>query len=94
MRRAAKVDVNQGEIVQALRKIGAFVQPIHRLGQGVPDLLVGFRQRWVVLEVKRDAKAKLTQDEADWHAEVRGRAPVFVVTSPLEAISFLQGIAP
>lgn len=92
MRRAARVDANQAEIVKELRKIGAFVQPIHRLGQGVPDLLVSFRQRWLVMELKRDAKANLTPYEAKWVG--KQRAPVFIVTSPLEAVEFLQRVQP
>ena len=43
MRRAARVDRNQAEIVVALRAGGASVQPLHAVGKGVPDLLVGWR---------------------------------------------------
>lgn len=56
---AAKADVNQPEIVAALRKAGATVWHI-----GWPmDLLVGFNDRTLVLEVKRDAKARHTDDQ-------------------------------
>lgn len=41
MRRAAKVDDNQGEIVQALKHTSARIQHLHQLGGGCPDLLVG-----------------------------------------------------
>lgn len=90
MRRAARTDSNQDAIVQALRKMGAFVQPLHRVGQGCPDLAVAWRQRWYLFEVKRDAKAKLTPDEKQWFSDVGGRAPVYVVTNALEAINFMQ----
>ncbi|HJP47915.1 hypothetical protein [Acinetobacter venetianus] len=43
MRRAAKIDANQTEIVKALRKFGASVQSLASTGKGCPDLLVGFR---------------------------------------------------
>lgn len=39
--RAAKVDKNQPEIVEALRAEGAVVQHLHAVGVGCPDLLVG-----------------------------------------------------
>lgn len=94
MRYAARVDVNQPEIVKALRKLGAFVHCLHREGQGCPDLLVGWRQRWWLFEVKRDSKAELTQDEKDWHAAVAGRAPVYIVTSPIEAVRFITDQMP
>jgi hypothetical protein len=46
---AAKVDANQAAVVAALRKIGASVQPLHGVGAGVPDLLVGFQGRnWLI----------------------------------------------
>ena len=52
MRRAAKVDANQAEIVQALRQIGAVVQSLAAVGNGCPDLLVGYRNRLFLLELK------------------------------------------
>lgn len=80
MRRAAKVDANQAEIVAALRKIGATVQPLHAVGQGCPDLLVGWRGMTSLLEVKDGNKPpsarKLTEDQERWHAEWRGQVAV------------------
>lgn len=67
MRRAAAVDINQGAIVAGLRRMGASVQTLHRVGDGCPDLLVGFRGRNYLFEVKRNAKAQLTPMEKDWH---------------------------
>jgi hypothetical protein len=92
VRRAARVDANQGEIVKALRQIGCTVTPLHRVGQGVSDLLVSFRQRWVVLECKAKSKDDLTPDQVKWIG--LQRAPVFIATSPLEAVTLLQSIAP
>jgi hypothetical protein len=96
VRYAARVDDNQGEIVKALRKIGAVVTPIHRLGGGVSDLLVSFRQKWWVLEVKDGKKPPservLTPDEKRWIGEQK--APVYIVTSAAEAVQFLNDVAP
>ena len=52
LRRAAKVDANQNEIVDALRKIGVSVLHLHQVGKGCPDLLCWHRHRYVLLEVK------------------------------------------
>lgn len=94
--RVRRVDDNQVEIVKALRKIGAEVTHLHTLGKGVSDLLVSFRQRWLVLEVKDGSKPpskrELTPDEKEWIA--KQHAPVFIVNSPIEAVTFLQGIKP
>jgi hypothetical protein len=96
VRRAARVDANQAEIVAALRRVGATVQPLHAVGKGCPDLLVGFRQKNFLFEVKDGrrppSERKLTTDEARWIGGWRG--PVVVVTSAFEAIGFLQGVAP
>lgn len=90
MRRAAKVDANQGEIVDALRRIGAMVQSLAQLGKGVPDILVAFRGKWWVAEIKDGSKPpsaqKLTKDEAEWHAKFNQAAKVCVWKSTEEAL--------
>lgn len=43
MRRRARVDDNQAEIVKVLRQLGATVRPTHTVGDGFPDLVVGWR---------------------------------------------------
>lgn len=96
MRRAARVDENQAEIVEALRKIGAVVTPLHKVGEGVSDLLVSFRQRWFVLEVKNPSKPKADQELTPAQKKWVGlqRAPVVIVKSSLEAVGFLHGVTP
>lgn len=88
MRRAARVDVNQAEIVHALRCVGASVQSLAAVGQGVPDLLVGRRGVNFLLEVKDgDApmgQQRLTEHQADWHARWSG--DVRIVRSVDEAL--------
>ena len=77
-RRAAKVDGNQGDIVAALEAVGASVQSLAAVGNGCPDLLVGFRGTNFVIEVKDPAqpanKRRLNSHQKPWHAEWRGRA--------------------
>ena len=90
MRRAAKVDRNQSEIVQALRSVGASVYSLAAVGDGIPDLLIGFRRSTYLLEVK-DGKKKpsareLTPDQVRFHSEWFGGACV-VVNSVPEALA-------
>jgi Holliday junction resolvase len=91
MRRAAKIDANQTEIVKALRQVGASVQSLAATGKGVPDLLVGFRGKNLLLEVKDGGKVKserkLTPDQVEWHQGWRGH--VAVVESVEQAIKVL-----
>lgn len=62
MRYAARTDANQTEIVAALRKAGAYVWVI-----GLPvDLLVGYKDRTFLVEVKTTSKKRLTSLQADF----------------------------
>ena len=62
MRRAARVDANQEAVVSALRAAGAYVWII-----GLPvDLLVGFRDRTYLMEIKVGPRKKLTVLQEDF----------------------------
>ena len=82
MRIAAKVDGNQAEIVDALRKIGCSVQPLHMVGKGCPDLLVGISGRTYPVEIKNGSK--LTDAQVKWHRSWRGG--VWVLNSVDDAL--------
>ena len=92
MRRAAKVDANQTEIVKALRQVGASVQSLASTGQGCPDLLVGIRGINYLIEVKDGQKVKsarkLTPDQVVWHESWRGR--VYVAESVEQALEIIK----
>lgn len=92
MRRAAKVDANQTEIVKALRQVGASVQSLASTGQGCPDLLVGIRGTNYLIEVKDGQKVKsarkLTPDQVVWHESWRGR--VYVAESVEQALEIIK----
>lgn len=90
-RTAARIDSNQPEIIQALRKVGASVAPTHMVGKGFPDVVVGFRSQNFLLEIKDGGKARskrqLTDDERDWHLTWQGDARVVEsVNDALKAI--------
>jgi len=93
VRRAAKIDANQTEIVSALRSIGCSVQLLHAVGKGCPDLLVGRNQTNYLIEVKDGAKVpsqrKLTSDQVEWHSLWQGNA--IVVKSVNEAVAAVGG---
>lgn len=48
MRRATRTDINQAEIVAALRNVGTAVQHLHTLGKGTLDLLVGYVEKYLI----------------------------------------------
>lgn len=95
MRRAAKVDDNQGAIVAALRRAGAAVQSLAMVGNGCPDLLVSFRGRTLVLEVKDGSKVpsarRLTPKEEAWSSTWPGEW--HLVESPEDALRAIGAVA-
>lgn len=92
MRRAAKIDANQPEIVETLRAYGCAVQSLAAIGRGCPDLLAW--SPWVgaqLLEVKDGSKPpsarRLTPDQVEYHAKWKG--PIHIVTTPEEALTVM-----
>jgi len=92
MRRAAKVDRNQAEIVEALRNAGASVYCTHAVGQGFPDLCVGYYGHTVLVECKDGTKppsaCKLTPAQESFFESFDGNA--IVVFSPEDALDKLE----
>lgn len=94
--RKASADANQPGIVKALRGVGATVQHLHKVGEGCPDILVGYRGVNTLIEIKDGSKPpsarKLTKPQVKWHAEWKGQ--VCVVTSVDEALQVVVGYVP
>ena len=88
VRKRGKVDGPQGDIVRALRGIGCDVLSLASLGNGAPDLLCGNRERYFLLEVKAKG-GKLTPAQEVFHEAWRG--PIFIVTTPQEALRVVLG---
>lgn len=91
---ARNVDANQGQVVAALRKLGAVVHITSGLGGGFPDLVVLHRGRLLLVEVKDGSKApsdrKLTPAEQVFHRLFAGH--VHIVESVEQALALL-GVA-
>jgi hypothetical protein len=96
MRRAGRIDANQGAIVAALRAAGASVAITSGAGGGLPDLLVGWRGETLLMELKNPDVPKrdkqLTPAEAYFVEHWRGR-PVVIVESVEDALKAL-GVKP
>lgn len=75
MRRIARTDANQPDIVAGLRAAGVSVEPLHYAGRGVPDLLVGRAGCNYLIEVKA-ADGLLTPDQVAWHTAWAGQVAV------------------
>lgn len=92
MRYAAKRDLAEGPILAALEKVGAQVWPLDY----PVDLLVRFRERWHLLEVKTGrgktlAIAKDKRQEAQINFIQTTRTPI--VRTPQEALEAIGAVA-
>lgn len=96
MRLAAKVDANQPEIVEVLRRVGCTVESLHRVGNGVPDLLVYAPNlgRNVLVEIKDGtlppSKRRLTAQQRKWHRS--WPRDVYVIHSVEEALRLVGAL--
>lgn len=92
MRRAARRDDGEDEIVKALREAGAVVRVVTQ-GDGIPDLLVGYNGFTILMEVKDGTKPpsarKLTEAEEKFFMEWTGGMLV-IVNSVEEALEVLK----
>ena len=83
-----RVDLNQAEIIAALRAAGAVVWDCHCLGHGFPDLVASYDGKNHLIEVK-GPKGRLTAAEQkfidNWDA------PVHVVRTLEDALAVLHG---
>lgn len=79
-----KRDGNEAEIVKAMEAIGATVNKIN--GRDIPDLLVSYRGKWFVMEVKTKI-GKLREGQERFQQV--NCAPVYVVRTSDEAIEVL-----
>lgn len=95
MRRAAKIDRNQPEIVAALLAVGCSVDVLPG-GNGRPDLLVGIAGTNALLEVKDGSlppsERRLNALQKNWHANWKGKAHVVeTIEQALEIVAFYRG---
>jgi hypothetical protein len=94
-RYSRKVDANHSELVKLWRDMGATVWDLSGVGKGIADVLVGWRGRWVPVEIKDGTKPpsarRLTPAQILLHGEIRHKElPLYVVTNEEEALAILN----
>ena len=91
-----RVDQNQQQIIDCLRRTGASVQVLSEFGRGVPDLLIGITTHQgkavnVLVEIKNPAgRCDLTDAERRWISAWRGQ--VAICRTPEEVLAVLEDI--
>ena len=86
---AKKVDINQKDIVKALRENNADVFLLHMVGQGIPDLMVAYEGHTILMEVKDGEDKLLTPQQIKFFAAWQG-GPLFRVNSVQDALEVIK----
>lgn len=95
MRRAARVDDNQKDLVDELRQVpGVSIQHLHAQGMGCPDILAGWRGANYLFEIKdpskRPSERTLTPMQERWHLQWSGQ--VNVIHSADDALKIMGAL--
>lgn len=69
-----RVDENQSQIIHTFIALGASVLNLSRVGEGCPDILLGYRKHSVLCEIKRNEKAPYTEPQIRFMQNWRGGA--------------------
>jgi Holliday junction resolvase len=85
--RAHRHDLNQSAIVRVLRDAGATVVITADIGGGFPDLVVGWRGKTYLVEVKN--LTQLSEKQLEFIERWRG-GPVIVLRTVDDVVRFLQ----
>jgi Holliday junction resolvase len=85
--RAHRRDLNQSAIVRALRDAGATVVITADVGGGFPDLVVGWRGKTYLVEVKN--LTQLSAKQLEFIERWRG-GPIIVLRTVDDVVRFLQ----
>lgn len=90
----ARVDTNHKEIVAALRQAGATVVSLAAMKHGCPDLLVGYEGETLLMEIKKDAKAKFKPAQLEFMSKWKGGAVSRVdsVDAAIRALGIIQKV--
>ena len=89
---AKRTDANHTQIIKQLRKIpGISVFSTHMVGNGFPDIVVGYKGVNYLIELKDGNKSKsrkkLTEDEKYFHLKWTG--PILVAESLDDILDFI-----
>ena len=93
MRRAARVDSNHLEIVEAFRSLGCSVLSLAAMGNGVPDLLVAIKGITWLVEVKMPKKTQ-TPDQIKFEKHWQGKQIIVRDVANVQEVVILMNDKP
>lgn len=96
-RYAATRDANEPEIIEELEAVGAVVVQLHPTVPGLPDLLVMYRGKIVLMEVKLPpgprggiSHSPLSDEQIDFRQRSPASNLIFTVRTPAQALMALE----
>jgi Holliday junction resolvase len=69
---AKKVDLNHADVVKTLRSLGASVFDASKVGKGFPDIVVGYKNNTILVEIKSGENKKFTPTQLKFMSEWKG----------------------
>jgi hypothetical protein len=84
-----RVDANQNQIIHTFIALGASVLNLSRVGQGCPDILIGYKNQSILCEIKADEKKTFTEPQIKFMQNWRG-GPVSRIDSVDAAIRLIK----
>ena len=69
-----RVDENKKTLIHTFIALGASVLNLSTVGRGCPDLLIGYKGKTVLVEIKSNSKATFTEPQIKFMQEWRGGA--------------------
>lgn len=67
-----RVDNNQKQIIHTFIALGASVLNLSRVGEGCPDILIGYKNQSVLCEIKQNEKSTFTESQIKFMQNWRG----------------------
>ena len=84
-----RVDENQKQIIHTFTALGASVLNLSRVGEGCPDILIGYKNVSCLVEIKRNEQARYTDSQVKFMQNWRG-GPISRIDSVDAAIRLIK----
>jgi rhamnose utilization protein RhaD (predicted bifunctional aldolase and dehydrogenase) len=84
-----RVDANQNQIIHTFIALGASVLNLSRVGEGCPDILIGYKKHSVLCEIKANEKSIYTEPQVKFMQNWRG-GPISRIDSVDAAIRLIK----
>ena len=84
-----RVDENQKQIIHTFIALGASVLNLSRVGEGCPDILIGYKNVSCLVEIKRNEQSRYTDSQVKFMQNWRG-GPVSRIDSVDAAIRLIK----